>query len=60
MNSGNVYRTFVQWKEGPGGKRDFTTRREALREAEYLKELGYGKSGRDEIQVWKITKKRIQ
>lgn len=60
MQAGIVYRTFVQWKEGPGGSREFAKRSEALREAEYLKELGYGKEGRDEIQVWKLTRERIQ
>lgn len=60
MTPGITYRTFVQWKDGPGGSRDFTTRSEALREAEYLKALGYGKEGRDEIQVWKVTQERVR
>lgn len=60
MKSGTIYRTFVQWKEGPGGSCDFATRSEALKEAEYLKKLGYGKEGRDEIQVWKVTQERVQ
>lgn len=62
MKKSTVYEVFAYWlrERERGGATKHSSLKDAKREAESLANRGFGQEGRDEIQIWKVTKERVQ